>query len=390
MEIVRRVGLKKIIIYISLIVICLFIWVILIQGPSTIGDMADDFVGYWTAGRLLAFQENPYLHDNLIKIHQDLEFELSAPYPIFYPPPLLPLLIPIGLLAYPTSRFLWMLLSIFLVFFSGFWAWRVYDGPVRKRWVVILCILPFAPFYLSLIEGQITFLILFGLVGFLYFIKQSKWFLAGLFLTLLLIKFQLVYLILVAVLAWIIDKKQWRVLLGLISMTGLLSIISIILRPSIIGDYISFLIHGEPAPCGFSSLPALFCIFTGGSNQWLRYIPAILGILWGVFYYYRNRMDWIWKDKISLLIILSVMTAPLAWMHDQLLYIVPILEIGVLIMLDGIDRKDSWIIYLYLIINIIAIGLIPGFRYRQYIFIWMPIIYLVIYVYSKRNFALKY
>lgn len=385
-EIVHRIGIRKILVYASLIVIASLIAYILIQGPSTIGDKPDDFVGYWTAGKLIGSQENPYSQDNFININRGMGFDVIVLLPVYYPPTVLPILLPFGLISFPFSRFLWLLLSIIVIFLSGFWIWRIYAGPENKRWIVILCILTLAPSYFSLMEGQITFLILLGLVGFIYFVDERKWFLGGMLLTILTIKFQLVYLIWVGVLIWIIDQKHWRVFLGLIFSTAFLVTISLIFQPSIMSDYLELMMNDAPAQCGYVSLSAFFCAISREGTRWLRYLPPFLGIIWVFIYYVKNKEAWIWKNKISLILIVSLMTAPLTWMHDQLLFLIPVIEIVILMIGYGYDRRTNWIIALYLLINIVAFLMIPSSRSAQHYYLWMPVVFLLLYLYSKKNF----
>jgi hypothetical protein len=386
MRVIHQAGLRKIIVYILLVAVVGVIGYILVQGPSTIGDIPDDFVGYWTAGRLLAFQENPYSLENFVSINEGLGFTTIVLLPVFYPPTVLPVFMLFGLIPYPISRFIWLILSISLIFYCGLWLWRIIHGPNEKRWVIIICVLSFAPIYFSLIEGQITFLILLGLVGFLYYINENQWFKAGLFLSLLLIKFQLIYLILVAVLFWVIFQKRWKVIAGTILASGLLVGITIIFQPSIISDYIIFILSNTPSHCGYVSISALFCLIN--QEDWLfRYLPTILGVIWVSLYFFRSRDDWIWLEKISILLFVSLITAPLTWMHDQLLFLVPIIEVAVLILARKFGLKEESILFVYVVVNIIAISLVPENRFRQYVFIWMPVVLFLLYLYSKRSFS---
>jgi len=386
-EFVHRIGIRKIIVYSLLIVIISLIVYILIQGPSTVGDKPDDFVGYWTAGKLIASQKNPYSQDNFININRDLGFDVIVLLPVYYPPTVLPILLPFGLISFPISRYLWLLLSIIGIFLSGFWIWRLYAGPENKRWIVFLCILTLAPSYFSLMEGQITFLILIGLVGFLYFVGERKWFLAGMLLSILTIKFQLVYLIWVVILLWIVHQKRWKVLLGLIFSTALLMTISFIFQPSIFSDYLALMLNDAPAQCGYASISAFFCAISREGTRWLRYLPPLIGTIWVGIYYVNNKESWIWKDNISLILIVSLMTAPLTWMHDQLLFLIPVIEIAILMIGYGHDRRENWLIVFYLIMNIVAFIMIPSGRTRQHYFLWMPVVFLILYLYSKRNFS---
>ena len=383
----ENLGFRKILVYLLLAAVVTVIIYVLFQGPSTIGDKPDDFVGYWTAGRLIAFQENPYSIDNFIEINQGMGFETIVLLPVYYPPTVLPFLLPFGLIQFSISRYIWLLLSIIGIFLSGFFIWRLFRGPENKRWVVILCILTFTPMYFSLMEGQITFLILLGFVGFLFFVDERKWFIAGFFLTILTIKFQLVYLVWIIAVLWIVHEKRWKVLLGLLTSAAVLLAISIILQPSIIPDYVSFMLSESPSQCGYVSLSAFFCAISREGTRWIRYLPPLAGAVWGVIFYLRHKDGWIWKERISIILLVSLMTAPLTWMHDQLLLLIPVIEIAILIIGFGkIDQKVISVLAVYLIMNIAAFIMIPNSRHAQHHYLWMPIVFLLLYVHSSRAF----
>jgi hypothetical protein len=73
-------------------------------------------------------------------------------------------------------------------------------------------VLTFAPAYLVLILGQIGPLILLGLVGFLLCARDKHWKWAGAFTILISIKPHLLYLFWIALVLWIIEKRQWQLM----------------------------------------------------------------------------------------------------------------------------------------------------------------------------------
>jgi hypothetical protein len=83
------------------------------------------------------------------------------------------------------------------------------------------------------------------------------------------------------------------------------------------------------------------------------------------------------------------MTAPLTWMHDQMLFLIAIIEIAVLLVQRDFSIREYGIVTAYIFINLIALSLIPGNRFKQQVFIWMPVTFLFLYTYSKQYLSTK-
>jgi hypothetical protein len=70
----------------------------------------DDFIEYWSASRLLLAGENPYSNDELTLLQRS--FTGSETLLIMWSLPwALSLLLPLGLLEYSASRWLWLILK---------------------------------------------------------------------------------------------------------------------------------------------------------------------------------------------------------------------------------------------------------------------------------------
>ena len=154
-------------------------------------------------------------------------------------------------------------------------------------------------------EGQITFITLLGISGFIFYVERRRWLLTGLVLLLLTFKIQLVYLLWIAIILWILYEKHWRVLFGLIAASLVTFGIAMLLYPSVINDYIIFMIDNAPTHCNNPTLYALLCVLGGEKINWLRYIAPLVGLIWLVIFWWKDRDNWIWREKISIIIIIS-------------------------------------------------------------------------------------
>ena len=371
---------RKILVYVLLTLVCIIIALLLLKMPSTVG-WENDFVPYWSAGHLLASDENPYSLENTLHLFPDSGVE--GAFLFLYPPVILPIFIPFGLLPIHLSMIIWLLLSVMLLLISSTWIWRVYRGPSNKRWVMILVVLFFTPAIFALFEAQVSFLLLLGISGFLYFGDQRKWFIAGVFMSLLSIKIQLLLPFLVIVGLWIIYERRWKVMAGAVLAILISLFIVIIIRPSILNDYLLFIPGISVYPCIQPVLGALFCVFGEDRIGWLSYIPTTIGITLLVIIWWRNKDKWSWKEWTPLFIIISLLTAPYAYMHDQVLFLIPVLEVAIVILMIRQNRTSYFIMAVYLLVNVIALILIPTLRYDQIYYLWMPILFLGLYILAK-------
>jgi hypothetical protein len=60
----------------------------------------------------------------------------------------------------------------------------------------------------------------------------------------------------------------------------------------------------------------------------LQYIPALAACLWAIYFYWKRRTRWDWMQDGALLMLVSILASPYAWITDQAL-LVPALLVGV-------------------------------------------------------------
>ena len=105
----------------------------------------------------------------MAKVEQEVRPYLGQEVMMWNPPWTLTLVMPLGLLACHWAHLIWLILSLTILLVGADFLWRFYGGVLRYRaisWFIALC---FLPTILVLEMGQITPLILLGLIGFLYF-----------------------------------------------------------------------------------------------------------------------------------------------------------------------------------------------------------------------------
>src|SRR5262245_42374261 len=105
----------------------------------------DDFVDYWAAGRLNANGENPYDPDTLLPLERSIGRDTDEAIMMWNPPWTLALVMPFGLMDGRAAQLLWLLCGFVFIGLGADWLWRIYDGPIEKRWVAWLLAFTFLP-----------------------------------------------------------------------------------------------------------------------------------------------------------------------------------------------------------------------------------------------------
>lgn len=292
-----------------------------------------DFRGYWGASYLLARSENFADPDLLLEIQQQ-ETGHARDYPVmaWNPPWLLVLLAPLTIIPFTVATRVWLLFNIGAIFAASMVCLRVFAaGKPSKRWVFIAPLIAFAfqPTLITLLMGQVNTLVLLGLVLFLFFRQTDKPFLAGMALSLTTIKPHLVYLTLPICLleCYLNDRK--RVLAGFLTALALFTAVVFALRPTFLNDYVGVVLRqNRLLQWQVPTVSSAIAVFTGWEAA--RYLA--LGILpLTLFLWYRKYQHLDIRTVVSIGTILSLATAPFGWSYDQILLIIPIMQLFLIV-----------------------------------------------------------
>lgn len=378
---------------ISLLILCfciISIGLIILNGQFPLGRTPDDFIAYWSSGRLLLLGQDPYSPLDTMELTEEIGFGDSGLYlSYFYPPWTLPFFLPLSALAYPISRSIWFVISIVVFISCTLWIWNIYAGPIKKSWIVILCIFLISPVIFALLEGQVTPFILLGIVGFMYFEERHKWFTAGALLALTTFKINILYLFWITLIIWVIYNKRWQVIAGLVVTLAFFTLIILIIHPNSFTEFLRNSSENLPTYCTNPSLSSILCKLYDQRETWHILLGPILGVTWLIVYWQRLKDGWDWLNTTPMLIFISLITVPYTWMHDGLLYTIAVLQIIILFLNQGISRSVYILILLFIMANVMVFILANNFRDNQIIFVWLPIVYLLLYLISKKLYSLK-
>jgi hypothetical protein len=332
---------------------------------------ARDFVTYWATGQQLVHHADPYDPAAMDRI------EHAAGLPATYiggfmrnPPWSLPIAIPLGFLPVRLATLLWSLVLLSCMLYSVHLLWVMYGRPPNQlHWLV----LSFAPALLCLLMGQTT---LFPLLGFVLFLRLhlTRPFLAGAALWLCMLKPHLFLPFGVVLLAWIVVTRSYKILAGVVvAMAASIALVYAI-DPTAFTQYNHMIrtvgLGEEFIPC----LSIALRFWISKNTMWIQSVPAALGCVWALAYYWRRRHAWDWLKQGGMLMVVSIFLAPYCFLYDQALVIPGLLQ--------GVYRTRSKSLLVILALANIAIEAEPaaGVVIHSALYLWTAPFWLVWYV----------
>lgn len=316
------------------------------------------FVEYWAAARLFLSGENPYSPEALLRLQQSVGWSQAMPLLMWNPPWTLTFIWPIALVGHETGQFLWFLLHTLIVLLGAQGLWRIYGGDAGKSRRAWLALLTFAPAYIVLFVGQIGPVILLGLIGFLFAIKNSRFSLTAAIL-LVSLKPHLLYLVWLALVLWIVKERRWRLALGL--ALGAVSIVALplILDPAIYFQYVQLFSNvGVVRPMEWvtPSLANLLSEVFQIRSPWFRWLPMCAGALWCLWYWRRHSDGWDWADRLPLIVLVSVATTSFVWTFDLIVLLPALIQGAVWLTTHAMSGRRKAILAGYLALNALLLA----------------------------------
>jgi Glycosyltransferase family 87 len=284
---------------------------------------ARDFVVYWATGQQLIHHVNPYDVTAMMHIERAAGLSTNSAVGLMRNPPwALPLTLPLGLAGLRPAGLLWTIALMASLLASVHWLWQLYGKPDNKRhWLGAA----FAPAIICLLIGQTSLFVLLGYVLFLR-LHRSRPFWAGASLWMCALKPHLFLVIGVVMLAWVLVSKSYKVVAGAASAMAASCLLAWFIDPAAWTQYSEMMrgsgINQEVIPCVSIVLRRWISPNTVG----LQYVPALLGCIWALSYFWKRRHTWDWINDSGPVTLVSVMVAPYAWITDQAIAIPALLE----------------------------------------------------------------
>lgn len=302
-----------------------------LAGPGLL-DLAGqavgtDFLQFYAAGRTVLMGESARLYDFVFQA--ELERALIGPgltsYHAFITPPFLAwVFVPFAALPYAPSFALWSLLNLAGLALSLRWL-----SPTRWTWRRYAWALTFFPVFAAISFGQNSLLSLWLLSAAYFLWLREKNFTAGLILSLLLYKPQLMVGV---ALLWLWDwRRSWRALAGTAAGVAGLAALMALFMPEASRAYLHFAREVLPNLPAWQDFPIWHLHTLRGF--WRLLLPPTLadglwmaGVALGV-------TAWAWAQRrtstpavrFALAVLLTLWVTPHAMIYDWALLLIPAL-----------------------------------------------------------------
>jgi Glycosyltransferase family 87 len=284
-----------------------------------------DSIAYWAAGKLLTHHDDPYSPIDVLNLERSQAYSETKPLVLRTPPWSLFIVLPLGLTNAFAAWVLWVAVSLTALVCSVRLCWKMYGDEPSPPAIFLLVAYLFAPVPACLVAGQMGLVLLLGLILFLWSESNGPFF-AGASLILPFAKPHLLSLFWIVLAIWAIERKDRAFVAGFVtSLTGA-TCIALIFDPAIFSHYIAML---NQAAIGHEFIPALSGVIRllfFHRLFWVQFVPLALGLVWSVWFYWKNRPNWNWRVHGPALMVVSVLTTPYAWLTDEVVLLPAVLQ----------------------------------------------------------------
>jgi hypothetical protein len=151
-----------------------FVILILLLTTLPIQWPLDDVAEYWAAGRLNAAGQNPYDPAAMLREEQQIGWPQPQPVMMYNPPWTLALAMPMGAMEFRFARSIWLPIRILITLWCASRLWILYGGAPRHTIRACCLALVWMPTLIALRMGQMSPVMLLGLVGFLWSLSRRQ------------------------------------------------------------------------------------------------------------------------------------------------------------------------------------------------------------------------
>jgi hypothetical protein len=331
---------------------------VLLAAFSAPGVGEPDFLPYWAAARLLAGGDNPYDPSSLRSLgHEtrpDRGQDQGEAFASWNPPWLLLFLLPLGLLPFDFAVRIWFLCQVALIVAASVLAWRMSarrSGSVGLLLAVAVG-LGSGQSLVALLAGQVSGLLLIGLVLGAWWLHAGKDRLAGAALLFATVKPHVTYFALGLLVLWVIRHRRWHVFVGLaaaavLSMAALWAIF-----PGWLSAYVKLLAAYQPIFFRYSSATIGSLAHALWRTDVFRFSGLLLLPLAPCLRRAADAHGWLTAMNVALLI--SVPTALYGFAFDQIVLLPAVLQMVAWLWDGEIPSRAAWLIGGGLVIVYIA------------------------------------
>jgi hypothetical protein len=314
---------------------------------------SSNFTFFWLAGRMVLEGENPYDENQYLAGHETYGIKWQ-PNKIFpYPLPLAIFCIPLGLLSLPAAYITWQVISLVIVAVTIFTLLNHWQESAQRRLLVPIfaALFFFGPLYLTLHTGSIGAFALLSVLGTILLLEKDKSLLAGMVLSLTILKPPQGLTILLLAGIWFLARRDWKAIYG-VAIGGIsLLVIGMIQDPLWLIKFRSASEAVMDRTLGVhSNVWAFAYLACGGKSPCSSFLGGTMGlILLGLsgFFLWKNQAKVTAWEAFNIILPVAFASTVYLWAYDQLPYVIPIVWIiGTLV-----QRTKSYVhVFIFLIV----------------------------------------
>jgi hypothetical protein len=319
-----------------------------------------NFTFFWLAGRMVMEGENPYDETQYLAGHETYGIKWQ-PNKIFpYPLPLAIFCIPLGLLSLPAAYITWQIITLIIVAVTIFILLNHWEETAPRRLLVPIfaAMFFFGPLYLTLHIGSIGVIAVLTIMGAILLLEKDKSLLAGIALSLTILKPPQGLTILFLAGIWFLARRDWKAIYG-VAIGGIaLLIIGMIQDPLWVIKFRGASEAVMDRTLGVhSNVWAFAYLACKGASPCSTLLGGTLGLILlglGGFFLWQNQSKVTAWEAFNVILPIAFVSTVYLWAYDQILYIIPIVWIiGTLV-----ERTKS---YIYAFIFLIVLDLYSFF-----------------------------
>jgi hypothetical protein len=287
-----------------------------------------DFAAYWQAGHMILSGQNVYDSEEWIAVRQLEGTALHSELTFQYPTPLAILFSPMALLPVQSAYTLWMFfaqiaLLASIIILLGFY-------PTRSGYFELLTITGiffFRPSFSVINSGQILTPLLLLLSVSIWLFHHGYWFAGGSILSILSLKPSIGFPILILAGLWLLSRKQWRGILGMILGGLALVVFGAAVNSRWIIDYVniggnSFRKYYGMHPTFWGVIDRIFQIDSLSLVIGFLVVAVVLAVEAYLFWGNKSKLEAF--DAFASILPAALLIAPYSWNYDQILLTIPI------------------------------------------------------------------
>jgi hypothetical protein len=331
-----------------------------------------DYIEFWAAGQQLVHHQNPYDVAAIYRMEREQGMEGVPPRLSYSPPVGFFFMLPLGLVSAKTGLVAWLLAELGAVALAAWLLWRLHGRP-DSRWHLLA--FAFAPCVACLMAGQLGNFFLLFLALFLTLARNYR-FWAGVALMPFAMKPHLFLPFALAMLAWIVLRRAWRVAAGFAAALAASCGLAMWFDPRVWTHYREMMAVTGVLNAFVPALSVALRFAVVREHAWVQFVPEAACCAWAVWWFWRRRERWEWaRDGMVVLLVSSVCTA-YGWFSDE-----PVLFPALLGAVYA-GRLDRRLIPMAIAAAAALAETLAGVRMNTPYFLWTTPAWLLTYLYA--------